>query len=127
MTVKTSKKMADKNRNSRRKRPINKQTCEIIASLKSFMKTEAELYKITGQPLIPIENYKQRVLAALKISKSTYTKVTKEAAQVASGELSAFLTPRSRNEDVERLEEVDQGEYLYKKIFGFIYLIFFRF
>ncbi|KYB26938.1 hypothetical protein TcasGA2_TC014871 [Tribolium castaneum] len=73
---------------------IHSQAREIIARVTEFMKNEAAVYQKTGLPLIPLTNYRQRVLAATRISEPTYHRVFKEAADVISGYLPAFPTPR---------------------------------
>lgn len=88
---------------------IHAQTREIIARVIAFMKKEAEFYQRTRQVLIPLNNYKQRVLAATRISTFTYRKVMKEAAKITCGDVSSIKTPKNENKDIETIENVEQS------------------
>ncbi|XP_044260898.1 uncharacterized protein LOC123008903 [Tribolium madens] len=84
---------------------IHAQAREIIARVTHFMKNEAAVFQRTGKPVIPLSNFRQRVLAATRISDVTYYNVLKEAADVASGDLPAFPTPRHNKTTNEKLED----------------------
>ncbi|KAK5645689.1 hypothetical protein RI129_004153 [Pyrocoelia pectoralis] len=58
-----------------------------------FMKEEAA----NGDPIIPLSNYKQRVLAATGISESSYKRILKEAESVDTGASTSFSSPRKNS------------------------------
>lgn len=68
---------------------IHSQGREIIANIIKFMKQEAE----HDAPIIPLANFKQRVIAATKISVSSYRRILKESADIDSGAVASFSTP----------------------------------
>lgn len=69
---------------------IHSQAREIISNVLQFMKDEAEN---GGTPTIPLTNFKQRLIAATKISESTYKRISKERKSVHSRASSSFSTP----------------------------------
>lgn len=68
---------------------IHSQGREIIANVLSFFKEEAA----KGSPVIPLANFRERLIAATKISANTYRSIVKESADIASGAATAFSTP----------------------------------
>jgi hypothetical protein len=61
---------------------------EITSNILNFMKEEAA----NGTTIIPLANFKARLIAATKISESSYRRIAKEAADVASGAVPCFST-----------------------------------
>ncbi|KAK4886753.1 hypothetical protein RN001_003024 [Aquatica leii] len=68
---------------------IHSQGREIIANVLKFFKQEAE-----NGVTIPLTNFKQRLLAATKISEISYRRISKESDSIERGETSSFSSPR---------------------------------
>ena len=60
---------------------VHSQAREIIANVMKFMKREAD----NGSPLVPLSNFKARVLAATGIGETSYRKIQKEAQEIEEG------------------------------------------
>jgi hypothetical protein len=67
---------------------IHSQGREIISNILNFMKEEAA----NGTIIIPLANFKARLIAARKISESSYRRIAKDAADVASDAVPCFST-----------------------------------
>jgi hypothetical protein len=67
---------------------IHSQGREMISNILNFMKEEAA----NGTTIIPLANFKARLIVATKISESSYRRIAKEAADVASGAVPCFST-----------------------------------
>jgi hypothetical protein len=65
---------------------IHSQGREIISNILNFMKQETA----NGTTIIPLANFKARLIAATKISESSYRRIAKEPADVASGAVPCF-------------------------------------
>ncbi|KAJ3664258.1 hypothetical protein Zmor_008441 [Zophobas morio] len=72
-----------------RGRIVNSQSREVIANVLRFMKKEAT----KGAPVIPISNYKQRLIEATGISDRVYRQVVKDMELIEAGKLSTFTAP----------------------------------
>lgn len=87
---------------------LHSQSRELIANVMQFMREEAD------QGLkIPLKNFKERVLAATKISDKSYRKICKEAKEVASSSSSqplCFSTPRKNRTRSSRKSTLLVGE-----------------
>lgn len=71
---------------------IHSQGREIISNVLEFMKQEAN----NGVPTIPLTNFKERLLAATKISDNTYRRIIKETQQIETGASTSFSSPRKQ-------------------------------
>ncbi|RZC40798.1 uncharacterized protein BDFB_007977, partial [Asbolus verrucosus] len=71
------------------------QAREIIANVLIFMKNEAEDFHENNVTSIPIANYKQRVMAAIRISEKMYKTIVKEEKDVNTGASTSFLSQES--------------------------------
>jgi hypothetical protein len=68
------------------------------------MKQEAA----NGTAIIPLANFKARLIAATKISESSYRRIAKEASDVASGAVPCFSTPgKNRKRDCPKSKLCD--------------------
>lgn len=70
---------------------LGSQAREIIANIIHFMKAEAE-----NGALIPLTNFRERVLAATKVSESSYKRILKESNTIHSGASTSFSSPRKQ-------------------------------
>jgi hypothetical protein len=80
------------------------QAREIVANVIDFMKMEAEQYKLRNEPTIPLQNFRERILAATGISKKMYSTITRESKAVASGTSTSFSTPRKKRQRTKKYE-----------------------
>lgn len=81
------------------------QAREIVANVIDFMKKEAENYRRCNTPLIPINNFRERVIAATGVSRQMYTSITKESKNIADGVSTSFVTPRKKRKRKRELVE----------------------
>ncbi|KAJ8930956.1 hypothetical protein NQ314_016191 [Rhamnusium bicolor] len=71
---------------------VHSQVRKIIANIIAFMKMEAA----GDGPLIPLKNVRQHELAATKISKKTYQRITREAKLIEQVSATRFSTPHKK-------------------------------
>lgn len=101
---------------------IHSQGREIIANVLKFMKEEAE----NKHPIIPLTNYKERLMRAVGISDVTYRSIAKEAEDVNSGKVASFGTPHKtrprkstkstlRPEDTDTIRSIIHNFYIHEK------------
>ena len=70
------------------------------------MKREAD----NGSPLVPLSNFKARVLAATGIGETSYRKIQKEAQEIEEGTATGFLSPRKKINRSKPKSDLPQGE-----------------
>lgn len=85
---------------------IHSQAREIIANVLHFMRQEAE----NQGPIVPLANFKERLLAATKISKTAYRSIVKESKKVQSGESTSFSTPRKNRSRISPKSSIWEGD-----------------
>lgn len=84
---------------------LRSQARELIANVMQFMQEEAE------QGLkIPLKNFKERILAATKISESSYRRIQKEAKDIESGKSLTFSSPRKKRPRSSPKKNMLEGE-----------------
>lgn len=71
---------------------IHSQARETVYQVLNFFKAEAE----NGEPIIPVKNYKERTLAATKISEKTYKSVLKDGKDIEMGHATKFSSPNKK-------------------------------
>jgi hypothetical protein len=92
------------------------QAREIVANVIDFMKMEAEQYKLRNEPTIPLQNFRERILAATGISKKMYSTITRESKAVASGTSTSFSTPRKKRQRTKKYELVEGEKHAIRTI-----------
>ena len=85
---------------------LHSQAREIVANVINFMKQEAT----NGNPVIPFENFKKRVLAATGIGEFSYRKVQKESQEIAASSNSKFRSPRKNINRPKPKSNLSEGE-----------------
>jgi hypothetical protein len=78
---------------------LHSQAREIVANVVDFMKKEAEHFRRRNEPLIPLKNFRERIMVATGITKRMYTSISKESTNVAfdaSTSFSALIKKRQR-------------------------------
>jgi hypothetical protein len=84
------------------------------------MKEEAA----NGTAIIPLANFKARLIAATKISESSYRRIAKEASDVASGAVPCFSTPgKNRKRDCPKSKLCDGEIETIRSIISNFYII----
>lgn len=71
---------------------IHSQAREILANVMQFMKEEAT----NNACGIPLAHFKERFLAATKVSEKTYRSVVKQMKDVSSGAVTSFSSPHKK-------------------------------
>ncbi|XP_050293523.1 uncharacterized protein LOC126734047 [Anthonomus grandis grandis] len=80
---------------------IHSQGREIIANVAEFMHKEAE-----EGLTIPLKRFRERTLAATKISKVTYQKILKESANIKNNPSCSFSSPRKKRPRKSRILDI---------------------
>jgi hypothetical protein len=95
---------------------LHSQAREIVAYVIHFMKKEAEHFGRRNEPLIPMKNFRERIMVATGISRQIYTSVTKESRNVSSGASTSFSTPRKKRQRRRKYELVEGEKHAIRTI-----------
>lgn len=79
---------------------------QLIYKVLTFLKREAE----EGEPVIPLLNYKERLIAATGISESTYKRILKEGQTVEAAEKPSFSTPHKKRPRISSKSAIPEHE-----------------
>ena len=88
-----------------RGKAIHSQAREVIANVLQFMKEEAE-----HGLKIPLANFRERLLAATKISEGTYRKIKSEADGVQTGKTASFTSPKKNRLRAKPKSDLNEGQ-----------------
>ncbi|EEZ98892.1 hypothetical protein TcasGA2_TC004507 [Tribolium castaneum] len=87
-------------------KPIRTPAREIVANVMTFMEREAEQNAV----VVPLKNFKRRVLEATGMSEKTYRAIKKETTAIATGQKPKFTTPRKQYPHPAPKITFDEGE-----------------
>ena len=88
-----------------RGKPLRSQTREVIANVLEFMQAEAQ-----SGVQIPLANYKQRLLTATGIGKTSYEKIHSDLRKRQTGSTTAFISPKKPKNRPAPKTDLDKGE-----------------
>lgn len=89
---------------------VSSQARELIANVIEFIKREAEEVKQTGSTIIPLSKFKERILAATKISEKVYRSVVNEKNSIEAGTSSRFTSPKKQRQKLSPKQTLPVGE-----------------
>jgi hypothetical protein len=95
---------------------LHSQAREIVANVIDFMKKEAEHFGRRNEPLIPMKNFRERIMVATGISRQIYASVTKESRSVSSSATTSFSTPRKKRQRRRKYELVEGEKHAIRTI-----------
>ncbi|KAF2893019.1 hypothetical protein ILUMI_13159 [Ignelater luminosus] len=85
---------------------IHSQARETIVNLLKFMRREAE----NQGPLIPLPNFKKRLVGATNISEFPYRTIQKETEKIRSGESTSFSSPKKKRLRASHKTDFNDGQ-----------------